>query len=106
EGFKEGSYLFYSASMFTIVMALVIQWSWSTGAMPRYLLAAIVLVLVTLQLVRVERILVADSYHRDYLPAIKVLKGLTTESTTIFGPAEIGFGLGFKSTFTDDFWLG
>ena len=106
EGFKAESYLFYSASMFTIVMALLIHWSWNTRSVPRLVTAGIVLVLVGLQLVRVQRLIVADTYHRVYLPVAKVLEKLAPPGTTVFGPAELGFRLGFKSTLIDDFWLG
>ena len=106
ESYKIESYLLYSVPLFTVMLALWVHWCWSHHPSYRWLLFGSVCLFAGLQLARDARLIQLDHFHKSYLPVISFLKERTSPSTSMFGSAELTFGLGLRDHLIDDIWLG
>ena len=107
DGFKQHLYLIYVAPLFVALFAVFAAHSWREARVPRPALAAIMAVLVIVQLAVTGARIRQDAYHRRYLAAAEFLKGRGGGvSRTVMASAEMGFQLGFTPMLVDDYRLG
>jgi 4-amino-4-deoxy-L-arabinose transferase-like glycosyltransferase len=106
ESYKIESYLVYTVPLFTMTLAVWVDWCWRNHPSCRRLLVASVGLFVGLQLLRNVRNIQLDTFHKNYLPVVAFLKERISPSTSIFGPAELTWGLGLRDALIDDIWLG
>jgi hypothetical protein len=106
ESYKNEAYLVYTVPLFTVTLAVWVDWCWSHRPAYRWLLVGAVCLVIGLQLLRDVRTIQLDTFHKSYLPVISFLKERTYSSTTMFGPAELVWGLGLRESLIDDLWLG
>jgi 4-amino-4-deoxy-L-arabinose transferase-like glycosyltransferase len=109
ESYKNESYLVYIVPLLTVTFAVWVDWRWrcwSHRTSYRRLLVGSVCLFVGLQLLRDVRTIQLDTFHNSYLPVISFLNEHTSPSTTMFGPAELVWGLGMRESLIQDLWLG
>lgn len=101
---------FYLLHFLTPVIALFAVWlysSWTSGAIPRWILAGLVGALVFVQLMVTGSRIAQNPYLNNYRTATAFLKKHARSQDQIFGSAELGFELGFfDGRLVDDFRLG
>jgi len=105
ESYKVESYLLYTVPLFTVVLSSCVCRFWNHYPSMKIALAACVLVVAGLEMVRNARFIMIDQYHRQYLPAIAFLNRQPRPGL-LFGPAELTWRLDAKDALVEDLWLG
>ena len=99
-------YLIHFMAPAIAVLALVLDWILRTRRAPVWAVAALVLVVASIQLMTTGSRIRQDAYHRRYLDTTAFLKRNARPSDLIMGSTELGWELGWKSNLVDDFRLG
>lgn len=106
DGAKRYYYLTYIVPLLAAVLATWLAWLWRQRPAHRPVLACSLVALLAVQLGGTAYRIAKDDYHRRYLPAVEFVRRAGGERVSLIGGAEIGFGLGFPDTLTDDVSLG
>ena len=99
-------YLVHIMTPVIVVLALVLDWILRTRRAPVWVVAAVFLVLVPVQLMTTGSRIRQDAYHKRYLATTAFLKRNERPGDLIFGSTELGWELGWKSNLVDDYRLG
>ncbi len=99
-------YLIHFVMFLVPIFAVSISWLWEQQAVPRWVLAAVVLALAAVQLATVGRRILQNPYKNTYLATTDFLKQKASNSQLIIGSAELAFQLGFHANVVDDYRLG
>lgn len=106
EGTRQSWYLIHTIPPLTAVLAVWIYWCWSTGGITRTITALCVCGLVGLQLSRVVNVIVADAYHKEYLPVTRFVEADAREGKLVMADTTLAFRLGYRNNLVDDLRLG
>ncbi|HUK18452.1 MAG TPA: hypothetical protein VLW65_18645 [Bryobacteraceae bacterium] len=106
DGFKLTFYLFLMVPLYAAITAIVLYYLWERGPALKAAVAAVVMVLVALQVGGIAQRIRIDTYGRMYLPAVHYLQENAKASDLILASCEMGFGYGFTPNLTDDIRLG
>jgi 4-amino-4-deoxy-L-arabinose transferase-like glycosyltransferase len=106
EGTKLYLYLVHPAPVYVTLLAAVIRTWWSRGRVFRLAAATAVIGAVAVGLAGSAFVMLRDSYHKNYLPAMSFLNQTVGADSLVFGTSELSFGLRNYDTLLDDKWLG
>lgn len=106
DGRKSQEYVVHIIPLYVTLLAASILWLWRKGKTYRVATAAAVACLCLVHAGGVFYQARTDSYHKNYLPAIRFLKENTKADQMIMGPGVLGFGLRYPPNLIDDFRLG
>ena len=81
-------------------------WYWDRRSVPRWALAAVLALVLVVQLATVARRVSQRAYSTIYLPATDYLKQHAKPQDVVMGSAELAFELGFDGNLVDDPRLG
>jgi hypothetical protein len=107
EGTKQTFYLVEIIPLYTAILGVWCWWCWESRTVPRALLGLAIGGLVALQLSRTYHVCRMDTFHSQYLPAVRFLQQESAGSGLIMGPATLAFSSGFDNPrLIDDLRLG
>ena len=104
EGSKQPWYLIHLVWPFTVTLALAIRWYWQERPASRQLLTVCLLGFSVIQLGYPVLLVKKNNYKNSYLSTIDFITRAKGHQS-VFGSAELGFGLGFENV-KDDPYLG
>ncbi|MEP6540422.1 MAG: hypothetical protein ABJF23_34170 [Bryobacteraceae bacterium] len=99
-------YLVHFVMFLVAIFAVSVSWLWERALLPRWVLAAAVLLVVAVQLGTVGKRIQQNPYRNAYLATTEFLKQQASPSQLVIGSAELAFQLGFHSNVVDDYRLG
>ncbi len=104
-GFKADPYMIYVMPFYDTIFAALLVKLWRRNGDPSVAAVALTFIFVVLQLWTAGMHILADEYHRDYLPTVRELARDKAAGKSIVATAALGFGLDFNG-FADDWRLG
>lgn len=99
-------YLIHFVLWLIAFTAITIVWYWDRRSVPRWTLAAVLALVVLVQLATTARRVSQRAYSTMYLATTDYLKQHATPRTIIMGSAELAFELGYVDNLVDDPRLG
>ena len=106
DGQKLSWYLVRVMPFYTALLAAFLTWLWRSSRVPRWLIAAPVVLFLILQVGGLFQRMRQNSYRGSYLPAVNFLKANAGPSSLIMGSTELAFELGYEANLVDDIRLG
>jgi 4-amino-4-deoxy-L-arabinose transferase-like glycosyltransferase len=106
EGTKLHLYLVHITPLYAAFIAAWIHSCWGRRRLPRRIMAPAFCAFVLLHLAGNAYVMVRDSYHKSYLPAVNFLNQNSGEQSLIMGTSELSFGLKSYDSLSDDKYLG
>ncbi len=106
EGTKQLHYLLHIVPVFVALIALALRQLWIQGAVPRWVIGTVCVGLLGLQILPVLYRIRLDAYHKDYLPAARVVQRYGGPGKLVDGSSEMAFALGFDDHLLTDYTLG
>lgn len=100
-------YLPHVVPFYAALLMIWLRWNAARRKLPVWVAAGIAVILVAVGVGGTAFRNRINSYQASYVPLIQFLqKNAQPGGSVILGPASLGFGLGFPSTFVDDVRLG
>jgi hypothetical protein len=99
-------YLVHIMAPVIAVLALVLDWLLRTRRAPVWSVAAVFLLVTTIQLTTTGLRIRQDAYHRRYLDTTAFIQEHAKPNDLVMGSSELGWQLGWNSHLVDDYRLG
>ena len=99
-------YLIHFMTPVIAVLALVLDWVIRTRRVRAWAVAAVFLVMGSVQLMTTVSRIRQDAYHTRYLDATEFIRRTARPGELIIGSTELGWELGWNGNLIDDFRLG
>ena len=99
-------YLIHIMSPLIALLALVLDWILRTRRAPVWVVAGVIVLVASIQLMTTTSRIRQDAYHTRYLPTTAFIKRNLHPGELVMGSSELGWELGWNGTVIDDFRLG
>ena len=106
EGLKTQFYLIYLTPLYSILLAIAVDWIWRNRPRGRILVAGTMLVFVALQAARTPNAAWHNRRQASYDPVVKFLRARVNPKSLTMGDAGLLYGLGGNWNLLDDNRLG